>query len=142
MTRLSAPIPEDTALSVGVTIMALYTTTAGKESVWLQGVTTAQREGPSEPEGEIPIEYEVKFGDRELRWFSAWDLKRKTASTPTIGTMVNLTPSSPPHAIARSKKNPRPPNDPGPSAEDNNTPKKKTKNKGSKQHQHLVVTNS
>lgn len=112
--------------------MALYTT-PGKESVWLQGVTTAQREGLSEAEGEIPIEYEVKFGDRELRWFSAWDLKRKTASTPAIGHVVNLTPSSPSRAIARSKKNPRPLNDPVPSAEVIKSPKKKkTKNKGRK----------
>ena len=137
MTRQTAPIPEDTALSVGVTVMALYTT-PGKESVWLQGVTTAQREGLSEPEGEIPIEYEVKFGDRELRWFSAWDLKRKTASTPAIGHVVNLAPSSPPHAIAKPKKKTRPENDPVP-VEENKSPKKKTKNKGKKQPWSAIV---
>ena len=54
-------------------------------------MTTAQREGPSEPEGEIPVEYEVKFIDRDIRWISAWDLKRKTASTPANGHLVNPT---------------------------------------------------
>ena len=100
MTRHSTPIAEDTTLGVGVTVMALYKR-EGKESVWLKGVTVAQREGISEPEGGIPVEYEVKFNDGELCWISAWDLKRKTASTPAIGHVVNLTPSSPSRAIAR-----------------------------------------
>jgi len=141
MTRHTAPIPEDTALSVGVTVMALYKTES-KESVWLQGVTMAQREGLSEPEGEIPIEYEVKFGDGELRWFSAWDLKRKTASTPAIGHVVNLTPSSPEHAIARSKKQQRASSTPVPLAEENNMPKKKAKNKGSTQYILVLIKQS
>ena len=116
--------------------MAIYTV-VGYEGVWLQGVTTAQRDGPSEAEGEIPVEYEVKFLDGEIRWISALDLKRKTTSTPANGDLVNPTPSGPESAIARSKKKKRPPNDPVPSVEDNNTPKKKTKNKGSKQHKHM-----
>ena len=115
-----------------VTVMALYET-VGKESVWLKGVTMAQREGIREPEGRFPVEYEVKFNDGEVCWISDWDLKRKTASTPPIGHMVNLTPSSPEHAVARSKKSTRHENDPVPSVEENSSPKKKTKNKGKKQ---------
>jgi hypothetical protein len=142
MTRHSTPIAEDTTLGVGVTVMALYKR-EGKESVWLKGVTVAQREGISEPEGGIPVEYEVKFNDGEVCWISAWDLKRKTTSTPAIGHMVNLTPSSPEHAVAKSKKITRPENDPVTSVEENSSPKKKTKKKGKKQPwSEIVVTSS